>query len=132
MIRRPPRSTRTDTLFPYPTLFRSADPARTPDGAGGGPVAPRARAGPATGSGDELMSVPGKLPEQKRPFQDIRLSAYELSVALRREFKGHLIHQPDKVLNGAVHACFDDPCRNPDSAICFLDCISGMGKSLEG
>src|SRR3546814_2059163 len=27
MIRRPPRSTRTDTLFPYTTLFRS--PART-------------------------------------------------------------------------------------------------------
>src|SRR3546814_2524971 len=42
MIRRPPRSTRTDTLFPYTTLFRS-DPcagrdrpalARTADGAG--------------------------------------------------------------------------------------------------
>src|SRR3546814_18244675 len=28
MIRRPPRSTRTDTLFPYPTLFRSR-PARS-------------------------------------------------------------------------------------------------------
>src|SRR3546814_8374182 len=27
MIRRPPRSTRTDTLFPYTTLFRSADHA---------------------------------------------------------------------------------------------------------
>src|SRR3546814_5206062 len=27
MIRRPPRSTRTDTLFPYTTLFRSADGA---------------------------------------------------------------------------------------------------------
>src|SRR3546814_20310386 len=26
MIRRPPRSTRTDTLFPYTTLFRSLDP----------------------------------------------------------------------------------------------------------
>src|SRR3546814_8885682 len=25
MIRRPPRSTRTDTLFPYTTLFRSCD-----------------------------------------------------------------------------------------------------------
>src|SRR3546814_6136016 len=25
MLRRPPRSTRTDTLFPYTTLFRSAD-----------------------------------------------------------------------------------------------------------
>src|SRR3546814_8163827 len=28
MIRRPPRSTRTDTLFPYTTLFRS-DPSMT-------------------------------------------------------------------------------------------------------
>src|SRR3546814_9629387 len=25
MLRRPPRSTRTDPLFPYPTLFRSAN-----------------------------------------------------------------------------------------------------------
>src|SRR3546814_19675319 len=31
MIRRPPRSTRTDTLFPYTTLFRSlADEDRNP------------------------------------------------------------------------------------------------------
>src|SRR3546814_9116933 len=29
MIRRPPRSTRTDTLFPYPTLFRSATSIHT-------------------------------------------------------------------------------------------------------
>src|SRR3546814_10987327 len=28
MIRRPPRSTRTDTLFPYTTLFRSQDRMR--------------------------------------------------------------------------------------------------------
>src|SRR3546814_3992115 len=28
MIRRPPRSTRTDTLFPYTTLFRSVSPAK--------------------------------------------------------------------------------------------------------
>src|SRR3546814_10391651 len=27
MIRQPPRSTRTDTLFPYTTLFRSRQPA---------------------------------------------------------------------------------------------------------
>src|SRR3546814_12018788 len=37
MIRRPPRSTRTDTLFPYTTLFRS------------GGVLDSARAEPATG-----------------------------------------------------------------------------------
>src|SRR3546814_13644689 len=30
MVRRPPRSTPTDTLFPYPTLFRSRDPAARP------------------------------------------------------------------------------------------------------
>src|SRR3546814_1734116 len=29
MIRRPPRSTRTDTRFPYTTLFRSARPGST-------------------------------------------------------------------------------------------------------
>src|SRR3546814_19618570 len=29
MIRRPPRSTRTDTLFPYTTLFRSLQPVNT-------------------------------------------------------------------------------------------------------
>src|SRR3546814_4504286 len=28
MIRRPPRSTRTDTLFPYTTLFRSLGPGK--------------------------------------------------------------------------------------------------------
>src|SRR3546814_13522133 len=29
MIRRPPRSTRTDTLFPYTTLFRSQTPSNS-------------------------------------------------------------------------------------------------------
>src|SRR3546814_5787899 len=31
MIRRPPRSTRTDTLFPYTTLFRSRRPYEAAD-----------------------------------------------------------------------------------------------------
>src|SRR3546814_4111085 len=34
MLRRPPRSTRTDTLFPYTTLFRSSRDAARP-GVGG-------------------------------------------------------------------------------------------------
>src|SRR3546814_15473676 len=38
MVRRPPRSTRTDTLFPYPTLFRSLG-----DGPGGEAEIGRAR-----------------------------------------------------------------------------------------
>src|SRR3546814_14261369 len=32
MIRRPPRSTRTDTLFPYTTLFRSSRSSTVPVG----------------------------------------------------------------------------------------------------
>src|SRR3546814_13856640 len=36
MIRRPPRSTRTDTLFPYTTLFRSQDFDTALDGDDGG------------------------------------------------------------------------------------------------
>src|SRR3546814_5389845 len=44
MIRRPPRSTRTDTLFPYTTLFRSSlcVPLLSGDkaGRGGSPQAP--------------------------------------------------------------------------------------------
>src|SRR3546814_15023992 len=32
MIRRPPRSTRPDTLFPYTTLFRSDNPGNVPIG----------------------------------------------------------------------------------------------------
>src|SRR3546814_10470458 len=43
MIRRPPRSTRTDTLFPYTTLFRSLErpePGRVPEGLRSLPQAP--------------------------------------------------------------------------------------------
>src|SRR3546814_3578157 len=48
MIRRPPRSTRTDTLFPYTTLFRSADqlPPAALDPADAGVCLRRPRAHP--------------------------------------------------------------------------------------
>src|SRR3546814_9497672 len=48
MIRRPPRSTRTDTLFPYTTLFRSRRPGpgrRVADGPRGLPPPAGRRAG---------------------------------------------------------------------------------------
>src|SRR3546814_12000577 len=40
MLRRPPRSTRTATLFPYTTLFRSTDRAGVPVSGTDGIVAP--------------------------------------------------------------------------------------------
>src|SRR3546814_2507016 len=43
MIRRPPRSTRTDTLFPYTTLFRSHVSAHPADGRAGALRAARLR-----------------------------------------------------------------------------------------
>src|SRR3546814_14155943 len=59
MIRPPPRSTRTDTLFPYTTLFRSRRYAFRRDGAGrrlghavGGAAATGSGIGTGTGSQD--------------------------------------------------------------------------------
>src|SRR3546814_17623408 len=58
MIRLPPRSTRTDTLFPYTSLFRSAD-ARRPGAwlfaAAGGVSAGGGRFHPGTGGGGRLL-----------------------------------------------------------------------------
>src|SRR3546814_9195679 len=48
MIRRPPRSTRTDTLFPYTTLFRSEPGSRA---AGPGALRAERRCARAVGSG---------------------------------------------------------------------------------
>src|SRR3546814_13430643 len=43
MIRRPPRSTRTDTLFPYTTLFRSPRPGAPAPAEGNGQAERRDR-----------------------------------------------------------------------------------------
>src|SRR3546814_1805556 len=60
MIRRPPRSTRTDTPFPYTTLFRSC-PSRNLWGAG-------ARSG-RTGAG----RASGGTDAERRAFPDVEL-----------------------------------------------------------
>src|SRR3546814_8624333 len=75
MIRRPPRSTRTDTLFPYTTLFRSlrgvfldaadglADDAHhLADGLGAAAHGFRA-AGGLVALGDELLGLVRQAPE---------------------------------------------------------------------
>src|SRR3546814_10075849 len=59
MIRRPPRSTRTDTLFPYTTLFRSRKPAHGRQGAGAGARLGQHRPRQASGRGGPGGAVPG-------------------------------------------------------------------------
>src|SRR3546814_5499566 len=56
MIRRPPRSTRTDTLFPYTTLFRSR---RRPGRHATGESAGARAAGRSRGLRVRLLPLPG-------------------------------------------------------------------------
>src|SRR3546814_1892560 len=87
MIRRPPRSTRTDTLFPYTTLFRSRERPERPAQAVGctrrgemkwsssaKPGLRHAVAGLA-GSADQTRIEGGPTtapPRQRRPHQNMR------------------------------------------------------------
>src|SRR3546814_10321898 len=59
MIRRPPRSTRTDTLFPYPTLFRSHEPRLVVD------------------LDDVLVAVPHRLGAVSLEFTEIEVGGIE-------------------------------------------------------
>src|SRR3546814_3088291 len=61
MIRRPPRSTRTDTLFPYTTLFRS-------------PPKPRACPGKRVGGENDRQARPsgGPHPKDRNSVEDPR------------------------------------------------------------
>src|SRR3546814_3363742 len=59
MLRRPPRSTRTYTLFPYTTLFRSdRDPALVLRVDRGAPFIGDARRAERTGSGGKRLVIP--------------------------------------------------------------------------
>src|SRR3546814_5950377 len=106
MIRRPPRSTRTDTLFPYTTLFRSSlRLARS--GAGRRASADRPRWGTERGAGAGGQDLPLPLRtrrgggfaaqrlgtwrscEGRSPVQAVlRLAASELDSCLRRSTAG--------------------------------------------
>src|SRR3546814_10200473 len=61
MIRRPPRSTRTDTLFPYTTLFRSAGSCASANALAGISNTASARLATTRGSISRIfMSVSGR------------------------------------------------------------------------
>src|SRR3546814_11437999 len=78
MIRRPPRSTRTDTLFPYTTLFRSdAAAVAAHDAAGRGPadaVAAGVDRHPA-GGGDRADGVDAVDAAPRRDRKSTRLNS---------------------------------------------------------
>src|SRR3546814_3114595 len=79
MIRRPPRSTRTDTLFPYTTLFRSFMDPRIceDDGSFNAPNRAAARKG-RQGSGRNALrrARPGRSEEHTSELQSLMRISY--------------------------------------------------------
>src|SRR3546814_1555921 len=66
MIRRPPRSTRTDTLFPYTTLFRSAQARSRECRACHSLPPPRGSARPPHASRRHIRRASARRPRQRR------------------------------------------------------------------
>src|SRR3546814_2473135 len=94
MIRRPPRSTRTDTLFPYTTLFRSGEHR---------PAVARTARHLHAASGT-VHSRRGEAAQAHRPAQrnpDLRLAHAGIGPACRAD------------LTGAAVAEVGDPRRRP-------------------
>src|SRR3546814_4413329 len=77
MIRRPPRSTRTDTLFPYTTLFRSSCDFRfcTPSAEW---AVPEIRLGvlPGSGGSSRLARIVGRSEEHTSELQSLMRISY--------------------------------------------------------
>src|SRR3546814_20826457 len=90
MIRRPPRSTRTDTLFPYTTLFRSAVDGMPDMTAGAPKVAKTSNRGSKPGErrGGRTKGVPNKAPASLRDIdRQYTEEAVNGLVAVLRELK---------------------------------------------
>src|SRR3546814_8707943 len=81
MIRRPPRSTRTVTLFPYTTLFRSCTPpcasaSHHPARGHGSPGGNRAHA--STGTGAAPLSARARSEEHTSELQSLMRISYDV------------------------------------------------------
>src|SRR3546814_2700520 len=86
MIRRPPRSTRTDTLFPYTTLFRSLPIVRLqPAGHMNGAAfaeQPTARLGTLDTPGHRLQPPAGRIGERSEEHTSELQSLMRISYAV--------------------------------------------------
>src|SRR3546814_19563002 len=118
MIRRPPRSTRTDTLFPYTTLFRSQVAALEEDLAGGRLDQPRQAAhqgrlaGAAESHDDEDLAVADL--QVGRAHRADQTGALDLRQARRarpplQEALGALAAQLPDVAAGHFHLSMQHP-----------------------
>src|SRR3546814_3396571 len=87
MIRRPPRSTRTDTLFPYTTLFRSGGLGRV---RGGRAAAPRSASRAVVGRawGTSVGSRVRRSEEHTSELQSLMRSSYAVFCLKKKIYLG--------------------------------------------
>src|SRR3546814_4510055 len=97
MIRRPPRSTRTDTLFPYTTLFRSGQ-ARSPPAAA--LRACRGRNGCSRG-----LSSTRRSEEHTSELQSLMRISYAVFCLKKKKVNTH----GDNQINDPQHICQQPP-----------------------
>src|SRR3546814_6580112 len=87
MILRPPRSTRTDTLFPYTTLFRSLQAHPRP-----GPAGLRLQSRPRSG---RRRLRPGRSEEHTSELQSLMRISYAVFCLKKKKKTKHTITQDD-------------------------------------
>src|SRR3546814_12262051 len=146
MIRRPPRSTRTDTLFPYTTLFRSVgakDAAQRGEVAGSDDGNRRegvvGRNGDAKEDGHDFVSL-GKPPPFHPPFLWTRLDAawrsHRRSAGVRCPRAPHVARKRKRetpagagatLARGVSHSCAD--ARVPAAGTCGLTSRTGKRRT---
>src|SRR3546814_12814080 len=109
MIRRPPRSTRTDTLFPYTTLFRSrAEPCEGVDAAI--VVREEGKLGADIGAGIALGAAAAVVAIELRgvaPMAEEELALAERRLDLADGERAVAVAQPDRGARGMVGVAGD-------------------------
>src|SRR3546814_5053535 len=103
MIRRPPRSTRTDTLFPYTTLFRSLPVNMS-----------RVRKYPVRRNPSAICSPPGAAsPPVRKPGRRSEEHTSELQSLMRISYAVFCLKKKKKPENRRPHVSPNDPTRVP-------------------
>src|SRR3546814_2839885 len=100
MIRRPPRSTRTDTLFPYTTLFRSRTPDKRKVGGSSPPrptslprgVARRSRPSRAKGRSALRLALVHRSEEHTSELQSLMRISYAVFCLKQKKQTNHKSH----------------------------------------
>src|SRR3546814_11542307 len=100
MIRRPPRSTRTDPLFPYTTLFRSLATDRVVGSSEAKFGIPEVKRGLVAGGGG-LLRLPKRIPYQKALELALTGDSFTAEEAYRYGFVNTMT-EPGKALEGAL------------------------------